>query len=65
MSGPLTEKTVAFASWRCNCTILAVTKEEIPTLCPTHQKGLLGPIEWVVNKKNVALDLKPDHRRSA
>jgi len=46
---------VAFASWQCNCTMLAETREEIPDRCPRHAKGLLGPIEWVSNIHNVPL----------
>jgi len=46
---------VAFASWRCNCTMLAKSREEIPDRCPKHAKGLLGPIEWVSNIHNVPL----------
>ena len=49
---------VAFAGWRCHCTILAKTMEEIPDRCPTHAKGLLGPAEWVRNTHKVPLGVQ-------
>jgi hypothetical protein len=40
-----------FAGWRCDCTDIERTKEEIPALCPTHGEPLLwgenGPTQFV------------------
>lgn len=35
-------RRVWFASWRCNCTILALAAAEISSLCPAHGALLLG-----------------------
>jgi hypothetical protein len=51
---------VAFGGWRCGCTMLAISREEIADKCPAHGDGLLGPVEWVSNKNDVRLGLKGD-----
>lgn len=59
----LVSSLVAFGSWGCNCTMLASTYQEIPSKCPKHGKGLLGPIEWIENLENVSLgySIADDH----
>lgn len=57
-----TSRTAYFASWRCNCTILATSADEIADLCPTHGKSLLGPREFVEVDTSAPLGIEPDHR---
>lgn len=53
---------VAFGSWRCNCTFLAATLQEVPARCPDHGVELLDAPTWEENPHGVALGLAPDHR---
>jgi len=55
---PREEHLVAFACWRCNCTMLAKTQGEIPKRCPAHGAGLLGPVSWELNPKGLPLGLQ-------
>lgn len=60
-----TNKLVAFGTWRCNCTLLVDTIEEIPSRCPTHDAPALGRPSLETNPHGVALGLRGDHRLAA
>lgn len=50
---------LAFGSWRCNCTMLAKTLEDVPERCPQHGEGLLDKPSWTLNPYNVPLGYEP------
>ena len=50
-------KSVVFASYRCNCTILARTFAEIPSRCPEHDMEMLDRPSWEENTYNVPLGM--------
>lgn len=46
---------VAFGMWRCRCTMIAATLDEIPQRCPSHDSGLLDRPSWEENPHRVPL----------
>jgi hypothetical protein len=51
---------IAFAMWRCHCTTLAATIQEIPAKCPNHGMPLIDRPEWTENPHRVPLhDARP------
>ena len=56
---------VAFASWRCNCTMLAETMDGLADRCPTHGDGLLARPSWEANPHTVPLGLEAAYNKEA
>lgn len=47
-------KLLAFGTWKCGCTILTETWEQIAKTCPEHGDYLLGK-DWTDNPNNAPL----------
>ncbi len=42
----MTARAAWFTTWACNCCMLTLDRDELPTRCPTHDTERLALPEW-------------------